>query len=154
MKPVLQALVLAEHIYQDVSGKKVICGTFNQVRFSTKPLAQQRKTAEGETVRVIPGGVQGGSPYAYLSLTDVVDETALVFQFVNLTLNQTLFTRRIVIKDVNRLATIELVLPLPHLGISKAGVYAFEIVCEGEIIGSYRISASEFDLTQPEQHSE
>ena len=33
-KPLLQALILADHVYQDAqTGKKVIAGTFNQLFF-------------------------------------------------------------------------------------------------------------------------
>ncbi len=151
MKPVLQALVLAEHVYQDVSGKKVIAGTFNRVRFTKKPLSQHVKTPEGGTGVIIPGGMQGGSPYAYLSLTDVCDQTELTLQFVNLTSNKTLLGKKVVVNVSDRLATVELVLPLPALPIDEPGTYAFEVVCEGDILGSYRIAATEFDPTPPEQ---
>jgi len=152
VKPVLQALVLAEHIYQDITGKKVICGTFNQVLFATKPLHQDIKLPDGGSRRIILGGMQGGSPYAYLSLTDVCDNTELILQFVNLTRNQILFANKVALQKVERLSTIELVLPLPHLGIREEGTYAFEVVCEGEIIGSCRIVGKEFEIpsTPPE----
>ena len=29
-KPIVQALVLADHVYQDTSGKMIIAGTFNR----------------------------------------------------------------------------------------------------------------------------
>ena len=32
---------------------------------------------------------------------------------------------------------------LPALPIQEEGVYAFEVVCEGEILGTYRITAEE-----------
>ena len=151
MTPILQALVLAEHVYTDTTGKRIICGTFNQIRFTIKPLVMDVPAPGGGTMKMVPGGMQGGSPYAYLSLTDVCDRTELTLQFMNLTRNERIFGNKIAINSPDRLATIELVLPLPHLGIHEAGTYAFEVICDGEILGSYRITASEFHLTPPEQ---
>ena len=89
------------------------------------------------------GGVQGGSPYAYLSLTDVCINTILSVQFVFLTENEVLFHTEITIDCNDRLQTIEVILPLPALPIQKEGVYELEIVCEDEIIGYSRITAKE-----------
>ncbi len=93
------------------------------------------------------GGMQAGSPYAYVSLTDVCEETKILLQFVNLTKNAVLFGTEGIISKVNRLSPIELVFPLPDLRhfISEAGIYAFELVCEGEILGSWRITAIDLD---------
>jgi hypothetical protein len=143
VKPGLQALILAEHVYQDISGKKVIAGTFNRVRFSTKPVEIVEEKADGTRTRRIPGGVHAGSPSAYVSLTDVCDHTTLQLQFVNLTKNRVLFTKDLTVECPDRLATIELVLPLPPLPIGEVGTYAFEVVWNGEILGSCRIKAEE-----------
>ncbi len=147
MKPVLQALVLAEHVYQDITGKKVIAGTFNNVRFTRKQLIREVEHLDGTKQMLVPGGMHGGSPYAYVSLTDASDGTKLLLQFVNLSINRVLFqTEAVLSGNVERLATIELVFPLPPLPIAEAGVYAFEVSCEGEILGSYRITAHELNV--------
>lgn len=143
MKPVLQALVLAEHVYQDVTGKKVIAGTFNRIRFSRTPLVKNVEQADGTQKTLIPGGMHGGSPYAYVSLTDVCENTVLQLQFVNLTKNAILFSKELTVNCQDRLATVELVFPLPPLPIHESGSYAFEVVCEGNILGSCRIKAEE-----------
>ncbi|MCX5637768.1 MAG: hypothetical protein NTX52_08775 [Planctomycetota bacterium] len=145
MKPVLQALILAEHVYEDRSGKKIIAGTFDRVMFSRKSLGRVEQP-DGTHKTIIPGGMHGGSPFAYLRFTDVCDDTTLSLQFVNLTKNQVLFRNEATLTDVARLAVVELVFPLPPLPIAEAGVYAFEVVCEGEIVGSYRITAEELKL--------
>jgi hypothetical protein len=145
VKPVLQALVLAERVYQDVSGKKVIAGTFNRVRFSRKPPIREVQDPDGTKRTVIPGGMQGGSPFAYVSLTDVGEGTKLLLHFVDLDRNKVLFGKEVTVDCKDRLATVELVFPLPPLPIQEAGVYAFEIVCEGAILGSCRIMAEELD---------
>jgi len=146
VKPVLQALVVADHVYQDQqTGKKVICGTFNTFRFSRKPPVGEMEAPDGTKQTVIAGGGQSGSPYAYVNLTDVCEGTKLRLQFVNLTQNAVLFGTEVVIGNANRLATIELVFPLPRLPIQEAGAYALELVCDGETLGSYRITAEDMD---------
>lgn len=77
MKPVLQALVLADRVYQDVSGKKVIAGTFSGFKFSKRPPAGEIIRPDGQKQRVIAGGMSAGSPYVYISLTDVCDSTTI-----------------------------------------------------------------------------
>ena len=148
MKPVLQALVLAERVYQDVSGKKIIAGTFNRVRFIRKPPIREVERPNGTKETLIPGGLHGGSPYAYISLTDVGQNTVLLLQFVNLTKNVVLFGKQLTVDCKDRLATVELVLALPPLRITEEGVYAFEIVCEQEILGSCRIHATELKFSE------
>ena len=143
MKPVLQALVVADHVYEDKTGKKIIAGTFNTYCFSRKPPVGQLKNADGTERQVLMGGMQVGSPFAYVSLTDVCAETKLRLQFVNLTKNAVLFGTELTITCGDRLKTIEIVAPLPRLPIEEEGVYTLEVVCEEEILGSYRITAKE-----------
>ena len=146
MKPVLQALVLAERVYEDKSGKKIIAGTFNLVRFTRRlSPVQEHELPDGTKETVVVGGIHGGSPYAYISLTDVCDNTEIHLQFVNLTKNQVLFGKKIVIPCNNRLGTVEIVAPLPPLPVNEPGTYAFEVVYDGEILGSHRILAEELE---------
>ncbi|OHB71405.1 MAG: hypothetical protein A2V70_15735 [Planctomycetes bacterium RBG_13_63_9] len=152
MKPVLQALVLAERVYTDITGKKIIAGTFNRVQFTrTTQFVQERQSPSGETKYFVRGGVHGGSPYAYISLTDVVDNTQLTLQFVNLTKNVVILEQQLTVQCDGRLQTIEIVAPLPPLPVCEAGVYAFEVVCEEAILGSHRVIAEE--LQDPEELS-
>jgi hypothetical protein len=145
VKPVLQALVVADHVYQDVSGKKIIAGTFNTFKFSRKPPMAEVQAPDGTRQTVVRGGMQGGSPFAYVSLTDVCDGTRLQLQFVNLTRNAVLFGNEVTITNTNRLTSVELVFPLPRLPIQESGVYALELLCDGDILGSYRITAENLD---------
>ena len=101
---------------------------------------------DGSKQTQVAGGTQAGSPYAYVSLTDVCKGTKLLLQFVNLTENRPLFGTEVTVDCIDRLQTIELVLPLPVLPIQGPGSYAFEIVWEGEILGSYRITAKEVEV--------
>jgi hypothetical protein len=146
VKPVLQALVIAEKVYQDVTGKKIIAGTFNGVQLSTQPVVETVEDGEGNKRQRLLGGTNAGSPFAYVSLTDVCDNTTIELKFVSLTANKEIFGRALVVPSNDRLQTIELVLPLPDLllvlGSQGPGVYAFEVMCEGEVIGSHRINVT------------
>ncbi|MBN1909252.1 MAG: hypothetical protein JW818_05905 [Pirellulales bacterium] len=179
MKPILQALVVADHVYQDVTGKKIIAGTFNRILFKkNEPRGKRPEDPsdrgpgnEGPSDRGsddkgtgngssddrgtgdsdsrdrkghrVPGGMHSGSPYAYISLTDVVDGTELTLQFVNLNKNVVLFQTDLIVRSEDRLKTIEIVAPLPPLPITEEGVYAFEVVWQGVTLGSHRILGQE-----------
>lgn len=147
MKPVLQALILADRVYQDVSGKKIIAGTFSGFKFSKRPPVADVVGPDGTVQRVVAGGSNAGSPYAYISLTDVCEGTKIQIQFLDLSKNIVLFGNdSIVLPRVDRLCNVEVVLPLPVLPISEAGTYALQVVCEGEILGSWRVVAEELSM--------
>jgi hypothetical protein len=140
MKPVLQALVLAERIYQDYpSNKKIIAGTFNQ--WHVGPVPQPTPHPDGSGRMLIPGGTDPGCPSAYISLTDVVDGTKISLQFVDLTRNHVMFGVEIELRVQDRLATVEAVAPLPPIFriATEPGVYTLDVVWEGEILGSHRV---------------
>ena len=145
VKPVLQALVVADRIYEDKAGKKIIVGTFNSWMFSRKPTVEHVEHPNGTKGQIIFGGMQAGSPSAYLSLTDVCDGTKLLLRFVNLTKNIVIFSTEGAVQNVNRLEMVELVFPLPVLPIGEAGTYALEVLCEGDILGSWRIVGIDMD---------
>ena len=146
MKPILQAAVVADRIYVDgQSGKVVIAGTFNKFLFSKHPHAPQTESPDGAEHAAILGGLDAGSSWVYISITDVGAQAELLLQFTNITKNQTLFATRLNIQSASRLQTIEIARPLPRLPITEAGVYAVEIMCEGEILGAHRIIAEEFN---------
>jgi hypothetical protein len=148
VKPILQALVVADHVYQDQqTGKKIICGTFTTFRFSRRPPMKELQKPDGTKQTVFAGGMHSGSPYAYVCLTDVCDGTRLQLRFVSLTQNLVLFGTEAVLNGVDRLSTVEMIFPLPPLPIQEPGDFALELVCENDILGSWRITAEE--ITPP-----
>ncbi len=152
MRPVLQALVLADRVYQDAAtGKKIIAGTFSGYKFSKRPPIAEIVRPDGTKQQALAGGMTLGSPSAYVSLTDVCDGTTLEIQFINLSKNLVLFGTAVNIAHVDRLANVELVLPLPVLPITEAGTYALQVVCEGEIVGSWRVVAEDLDARKEQQ---
>jgi hypothetical protein len=145
MKPVLQALVLAERVYEDKSsGKKIIAGTFNLVRIGM-PSPEEVELPDGRKQRVIRGGTDPGCPSVYVSLTDVVDGTEISLQFVNMSKNQVMFTMGIRIESADRLATVEIVAHLPPFArvVREAGTFSLDVVWKGEILGSHRVIVAE-----------
>lgn len=138
MKPVIQALVVAERIYVDHdTRRKVIAGTITEL-WIVKRTAVESNLDDGR--KVVSVSIQG-SPYAYLSLTSVQDGTTLGLQFVSLKRNKVMFGTDITLNCKDRLETIEIAVALPELNLPEPGVYAFEVICDGEIIGSARIVA-------------
>ncbi|HEX3599722.1 MAG TPA: hypothetical protein VHU84_06235, partial [Lacipirellulaceae bacterium] len=86
IKPTLQALILAEHVYQDaLTGKKIIAGTFNTMLYCSKKQDYPTQVnEEGDTVAVVPGGTSAGTPWLFVSLTDVLGEVELSVRYVDL----------------------------------------------------------------------
>ena len=143
VKPVLQALLLADKIYSDAgSGKKVIAGTFSKLVI----INQELKIEEGAPTKVkIPaGGMRAGSPFAYVSITDVHGETPLTLRYVELSdvEHRVLFQAELIANSDNPLATLEIVVPLPDLPAIK-GVFALEVLCESDLLGSHRVVVEE-----------
>lgn len=124
--PVLQALVLADHIYTDQSGKRIICGTFSKI-FSDK----------------FPS-VTGFPASVFILLADVVGEIVLQLRFVSLYDNEILLeSNPIRIQSPGPLAPLDIVVQIPPLPLPRAGIYSFECWTDGDMIGSVRLEVGE-----------
>ena len=142
MKPVLQSLVLADRVYEDRgTGKKVISGTFNTLLYK-RNVPQPAGDGPGKQ-RVIKGGMQAGSPWLYLSLTDLSGEITLNLRYLDLQEDKVLFEGSFPARSEDKLSTVEVVAPLPPLPTPHAGVYALELLCDQELLGSLRITVKE-----------
>jgi hypothetical protein len=137
--PVLQALVVADRVYEDKgTGKKIIAGTFSRLFF-------KKPAPAGQPIQIPPSGAQMGSPFAYISLTDIHGAASLIIRYIRLDgpEGKPVFqTDAINVRCEDRLATVELAIPLPPLPIIK-GVFALEVLCEGELLGSHKIVVDE-----------
>jgi len=143
VKPVLQALILADRIYREEgTGKHVICGTFNQFAFQKGGNKPQKSEIGGEEKVLLHGGEQMGTPSAYVSLTDVKGELKCELRYVRLSDDQVYFNSEFSITCRDPLATIELVVPLPPLP-HHPGVHAIELLCDNELVGLHRITVRE-----------
>ena len=125
-KPILQALVLADHVYTDKhSGKKVIAGTFNHLSASQFPAQFSRST------------------WAFICLTDVQGKVEVNLRYVDLSTNELLMeTKAITVTSRDPLASPELMVEVPPFPMPHEGVYAFEVHVGGEMLGSVRVQVS------------
>jgi hypothetical protein len=149
MKPILQALVLAERIYETNEGRKIICGTFNRLE-SGFAVPQEVAALRGGKQATIAGGTDKGCPAAYVSLTDIAGETSIIFQFINVSRNESLFQIETKVSSPNRLETAEFILDLPPLRdcCREVGVYSLDVLCDNEILGSHRLTVEPY---QPQE---
>lgn len=161
--PVLQALLVADQIYQDqATGKFVICGIFGTIYFiphenqSAEAAPQPPQGGDGNGESQAPPEQPGqqspiqqqmplnrflraGSPSAYVSLTEINGQRSFELRYVDLNQNNVLFTFEFKVDCRNPLETVQLTLPLPVLPVPHEGVFALELLCEGELLGSHRI---------------
>jgi hypothetical protein len=169
-KPVLQALVLADHVYQDKStGKMVIAGTFNQFHvFKQSPPgaagAAGAAGAPAEASQPGPGGEQAqertrklqnwqvgkaGSPWAYVSVTDLHGTVPLELRYVDLSNNAVLLKAEFSVAANSPLDTREVAIPLPELPRPHPGTYALELLFNDEPLGAHRVAV--FEVPSPDQ---
>ncbi len=168
--PVLQAMLLADQVYQDRgTGKYVICGIFSAIHFTPKDDAAGKDRAAGSggggsgfgggpagepsegfdpssstpTPTPVPIArlVRAGSPFAYVSLTELQGSRKFELRYVDLAENNVLFGTAFEVSCRDPLETIQITVPLPPLPIPHEGVYVLELLCEGELLGSHRVLA-------------
>ncbi len=155
MKPILQALLVADHVYTDAAtGKKIVAGIFHTLRFA-KGSAAQREGGGEVQIGIPAGGMHAGSPFCYLSLTELHGRQAFTLRYVSLDEDKVIFSADVIVDQANPLDTIEAVLPLPTLPGTRPGTYALELLWNDEPLGSHRINVIEIaDPTGTDQGHE
>ncbi|HEY0983341.1 hypothetical protein [Schlesneria sp.] len=143
--PILQSLLLADHVYRDqATGKHIICGVFSTIFFTPNThlnFSSQESgpvtgggSGGGHPFDRGPGGsgeggegdsssrvqpiqqlMQAGSPYVYFSLTELSERKTFEVRYVELRENRSLFQAEVAIECDDPLKTIEVSLPLPRL---------------------------------------
>ena len=147
LKPVLQALLVADHVFVDRdTGKHIIAGVFNATVVKQVKVTQNE---EGDRLKV-PAMKVAGSPTVYLSLTDVRGRQEFLLRYVFLNKNQAVFEGIIDVNCDNPLDTVEIAQQMPILP-QEPGVYALELIWEEELLGSHRIRVIEKDGDNPQE---
>lgn len=136
MKPSVQALLLADAVYRDRdTGKKVICGVFNNFVGIDFPTELLRSTV------------------AYLQLTGIHGSAEIRVTYVDLAEDQVLIDcGPYTVNASSPLVNVEQSIELPFLPIPHPGVYAFEVHCTGEMIGRLRVSVEQAEQELEEDH--
>jgi len=149
VKPILQALLLADHVYQDKhTGKKVVAGIFHRLGFISKDTLENKVQREiigkdGTVKKMMPGGLHAGSPYAYVSLTEIHGEQSFDLRYVDLDEDRGIFEAQYQVNSVDPLAVIDFIVPLPPLPANKAGTFALELLWQGDLLGMFRVMVEE-----------
>jgi hypothetical protein len=151
VKPVLQALLLADHVYSDSgTGKKIIAGIFDRLIFK-KPDAEQTEISEAGriSIQVPHAGYQASSPFCYISLTEVRGKQPFKLRYVDLAEDKAVLQTEFQVDCPDPLKTVEIALPLPPLPANKPGVFALELLWNEEPLGSHRIIIEEMQAGEP-----
>lgn len=153
MKPILQAMLVADHVYQDKSsGKMIVVGIFNTLwmfkRSETNPDNPQEPAKSEETVgerKLHPHEIsRAGSPFCYINLTSVRGTLPLEIRYVDLNDNTILLRIGFSIQSDDPLKNFECAAILPPLPVPHPGCYAMELLSNNELLGTHRITAQEF----------
>lgn len=153
VKPILQALLLADRVYEDkATGKKIVAGIFQALYF--KKQTDLKADLEKQGISGIPGGLHAGSPYAYVSLTDVRGSQPFVLRYVDLGEDKPVFEARFELRCDDPLKTIEVIAPMPPLPVKKAGTYALELLWKDEPLGSFRVTVEEMHIEGPQHDTD
>jgi hypothetical protein len=143
VKPILQALLVADYVYRDaITQKHIIAGVFHSIRLINQAPQPVEVSPEGEMTRVpiSPGGHRAGSPFAYMSLTAVRGEQTFVLRYVHLDHDKLVFQTSFKIRSEDPLGSCEAAFPLPDLPTESPGTFALELLWNDEPLGSHKIA--------------
>lgn len=145
MKPILQALLLADRIYHEVRGKIIIVGVFNRLMFKKPPEPRAEDKApseEDEVIKSLADVQDAGNPWVYISLTDVKGEIPLELRYESLSGDNVIFRAELSVKSDNPVQTVEIVLPVPRLP-TVVGNFVLDLLYKGESLGCHRVECIE-----------
>lgn len=144
MIPVLQSLLLADHVYQDrLTNKIVIAGTFSAINVAKLAPSDVASDSEPARSTAKAGGMSVGSPYAYISLTDFSGTVEFTLRYVFLQNDSVLLQTKFSVQSDDRLSIVEVVVPMPLLPVVGFGPYALELLCGDTPIGARRLIVRE-----------
>lgn len=144
MKPIVQAFLLADHIYQDKhTGKAIIAGCFTRYKRYLSSDADEVDSPQDAPHRMQANQppTQPGSPYAYLNLVSVKRECTIELRWVRLSDNKVYFWMQAPIRPAkDPLQHVEAIVPLPMLPFEGEGSYALELLTDNEPLATWRVT--------------
>lgn len=150
MRPLLQSILIADKVYIDEQSKKyIIAGVFRVLYFIPQEKVKahhERMKSEGKLR--IPGGMQPGSPYVYINVTEVHGRQSLELRYVDLHDDQVYFHTSLEVKADNPLTNVELALGMPVLPTPHEGFFALELYWNNELLGLHRIQLIEAEISE------
>lgn len=140
-KPILKALLVADHVYIDrTTGKVIVCGIFHQYTRRRPPAVSADEGGQSQIdSSSFFAGFTTGSPFAYVALTEVHDVQNLSLRYVRLSDFSVIFSGQLRVESPDPLLTIDIPFPLPPLPIETDGDFALELLWDDEPLGSFRI---------------
>jgi hypothetical protein len=142
-KPVLQALLLADHVYRDEQTRKfIIAGTFNTILSVNPAATSDPSTLDPLSEKLLSTGLQFhqvGSPWVYVCLVDVKGTIELVLRYISLSDEKVYFSATTKITSEDPIQACEFATHMPRLP-RETGVYALEVLHNEELLGSLRVS--------------
>src|SRR5262249_39783098 len=144
-KPVLQAMVLADHVYREAdTGKFLIIGTFGSltVRRPRQAASSTGQPPSDDGTRTVSSKdvTKAGSPYLYLALTGIHGKVNLELKYIDLSDATVIFEGNIELECPNPLIIAEFNVPLPPLPVRvpiEPGTYSLDLLHDGEILGAW-----------------
>mgnify|MGYP001262554987 CR=1 FL=1 len=121
--PIVQAMLIAEHIYQDLSTKKhVICGVFDRLRLKKRTdlsgsngNGENRDESDVEGIEVpLEDLRRGGSPMLFLSVTEVEGKIDLTLSYHSLRTGKQYFVLPLTLESDSPLKTLRWRFSFPY----------------------------------------
>jgi hypothetical protein len=119
-------LLLADNVYTDAeTGKRIIAGVFDRIQLPEIPGRWLKTTS------------------VYVSLTEVRGRIDVILRYVDLDTNEVLMeSGPTTIESEDPLASIDFAVPVPPLPVPHEGVFALEVHCSNELLGTLRITVT------------
>ena len=134
MKPKVQAILLADHVYKDeFTGKYIVSGIHNT--YLLNPNAKPDRVPDDGSAAIPMDMHRAGAPYAYVNLTEFNGKFDFELRYLSLTKDQVLARLPFQMASYDPLKTIEFGAAVPSVP-KVVDTIALELLCDGEVIGS------------------
>jgi hypothetical protein len=139
MKPRVQAILLADHVYKDeFTGKYIVSGIHDTYLFNPNPPPEPKP---GD----IPLDMQrAGAPYVYVNLTEFNGKFNFELRYLSLSQDRVIAAFSFEMTSYDPLKTVQFALAFPSVPKVEDTI-ALELLCDGEVIGSQRIVVTKLE---------